>query len=269
MALYYVAATVFGLIFGSFANVVIYRVPLHKSIAYPPSHCPQCGKPIAWYDNVPILSYLLLRAKCRECGKPISAQYPAIEAICGLFFLWSAYSYGLTVRAAVSALFLVALLALAMIDLDHRILPNVIVLPLLATGVAIVAAGALLHVDILPLVSSRALSPWSSAAARSLLGFALGGGILFLLAIVWRGGMGGGDIKLMAALGLFLGPFVLFDLFVGVLLGSIAGIYLMAARGRSRKDLIPFGPFLVVGAYATLLWGEQVVGAYLRLIGLA
>jgi len=269
MALYYLVATVFGLIVGSFANVVIYRVPLHKSIAYPPSHCPECGERIAWYDNVPIVSYVVLGTRCRKCGKPIAAQYPMIEAFCGLLFLWSAYTYGQSLRAAVAAAFLVTLLILAMIDVDHRVLPNVIVLPLMGFGAVIVAAGFALRAEVLPLVSSSALTPWPSAAARALLGFALGGGILLLLALVYRGGMGGGDIKLMAAIGLFLGPYVLFDLFVGVLLGSISGIYLIAVKGRSRKDLIPFGPFLVIGAYATLLWGEQVVGAYLKLVGFA
>lgn len=265
---YYVAATILGLVFGSFANVVIYRVPLGKSIAYPPSHCPDCREPIRWYDNVPLLSYAILRGKCRNCTKPISPRYPAVELVSGLLFLWAAYNYGISVRAIVAALFLVTLLALALIDVDHQILPDVIVLPWVAVGLAVTVVEALLRVDILPLVSSTALSPWPSPPARALLGFIVGGGLLFVLALPWRGrGMGGGDIKLMAMIGFFLGPFVLFDLFVGVLLGSLVGIYLIALKGRSRKDLVPFGPFLVLGAYATLLWGERLIGAYLRLIG--
>lgn len=275
MIVLYVGALVLGMAVGSFVNVLIYRVPLKKSIVYPPSHCPYCNTPITWYDNIPLVSYFVLRAKCRACGEPISARYPIVEAVCGFMFVWAAHSYGLgvgpaqSVRALVAALFLVTLLALALIDLDHRILPDVIVLPWLAVGAVIVGAEALLKVDILPLTRSTALAPWPSAPARAVTGLLLGGGLLFLLAVVYRGGMGGGDIKLTAVLGLFLGPLVLFNLFVGVLLGSATGLYLIAVRGANRKDMVPFGPFLVIGAYVTLLWGERIVEAYLRLVGLS
>ncbi|RJQ54418.1 MAG: prepilin peptidase [Actinobacteria bacterium] len=271
MAFYYAAAFVLGLVAGSFANVVIYRVPLHKSIVYPPSQCPNCSAPIAAYDNVPLLSYLLLRGKCRRCSTPISLKYPAVELASGLLFAWSAWTYGFgrgavpSVRSIVAAVFLVALLTLAVIDLEHRILPNVIVLPLMIFGLATVGVSVVLGAEVLPLIVSPSLASWQS----SLLGFALGGGVLLLLALLWRGGMGGGDIKLMAGMGLFLGPYVLFDLFVGVFLGSIAGIYLLAVKKRTRKDLIPFGPFLVAGAFVTLQWGEQIVSLYLKSTGLA
>lgn len=274
MAFYYVAAFICGLVVGSFANVLIYRVPLKKSIVYPASHCPNCGTPIKWYDNIPVASYAVLSGKCRSCGKPISARYPAVELACGLLFAWSAYTYGLglggleSVRAVLAAAFTTMLLVLAVIDLDHKILPDVIVLPAMVFGGAVVGAQWIAGVDVLPLVASAQLSPWTSGFARAIFGFVLGGGVLLLIALPWRGkGMGGGDIKLMAMMGLFLGPFVLFDLFVGVFLGSVVGIYLIAVQKKSRKDLLPFGPFLVMGAYITLTWGEQIIMAYLGAIG--
>ncbi|MDI6712971.1 MAG: prepilin peptidase [Anaerosomatales bacterium] len=260
-------ASLFGLAFGSFANVVIWRLPRGESLVSPPSHCPRCGAPIRWYDNVPVLSWLLLRGRCRSCGEPISWRYPAVELASGVLWAAAALAWGASPRALFGiALFYLSLI-LAAIDLDHRRLPNALVAMLGGVGLLGVVV-ALVGVPACPLVGSAA-GPW--AATSALLGLLLGGGVPLSAALVYerlrgRAGLGMGDVKLLAAYGLYLGPFVLMALLVGSFAGAIVGV---ASKRGARDAAIPFGPFLALGAIVTALWGEPLLAAYLRLAGLS
>ncbi len=244
---------VLGALIGSFLNVCIHRLPRGESIVRPGSRCPGCAAPISPRDNVPILSFLWLRGRCRRCGRRISIRYPAVEALnaVGYLLIWD--RYGLTPEAAVYAAFYSALLVVTFIDWDHQIIPNRITLPGIVIGLfsaATVLAGG--FVD-------------------ALLGAVLGGGLLYAVAVgselvLKKEGMGLGDVKLLAMIGAFLGwKAVLLTVFVGALAGSVIGLTLIAARIKRRGDPIPFGPFLVLGAMAALFAGPELIGWYLRL----
>lgn len=244
---------VLGALIGSFLNVCIHRLPRGESIVRPGSRCPGCTTPISPLDNVPILSFLWLRGRCRRCGQRISVRYPAVEALnaVGYLLIWD--RYGLTPEAAVYAAFYSALLVVTFIDWDHQIIPNRITLPGIVIGLfsaATVLAGG--FVD-------------------ALLGAVLGGGLLYAIAVgselvLKKEGMGLGDVKLLAMIGAFLGwKAVLLTIFVGALAGSVIGLTLIATRIKQRGDPIPFGPFLVLGAMAALFAGPELIGWYLRL----
>jgi leader peptidase (prepilin peptidase) / N-methyltransferase len=240
------AFVVAGLLIGSFLNVVITRVPDRRSLLSPGSACPGCGAAIAWYDNIPILSFLGLRGRCRACAIPISWRYPLVEGITAALFGSAAYRFGATPDAVVAAALLAVLVALTAIDLEHQILPDVITLP----GIL---AGALANL-------ATARVPW----LESLIGIAVGGGVFVVIILASRGGMGGGDMKLGAMLGAFLGwKVVLLSILLAVALGASVALALMASGARGRKDPIPFGPFLAAGGAAGLFWGEKVVRWYL------
>lgn len=241
-----------GLMVGSFLNVCICRLPEHKSIVTPPSSCPHCQQPIKAYDNIPLLSFIILRGRCRYCGEAVSWQYPAVELITGLLFLGLAYSWGLGGQVFVYALLASALLVVSVIDLQHQIIPDKVTLPGIVLGLGF-SFFSLLPVDFV----------------QSLIGLAVGGGILYAVAVISRGGMGGGDIKLMALIGVFLGwQKALLTIFLGVLVGSIVGVALMLFRGKGRKDKIPFGPFLALGAIISIFWGQEIINWYLFISGL-
>ncbi len=266
-----VVAGLYGLLIGSFLNVVVWRLPRGESLIRPASHCPNCDHPIRAYDNIPVVSWLVLRGKCRDCGNPISIRYPAIELGVGLFFagiaLW-AVTGGLP--SATPAAFIIALIAylylaaisvaLAIIDLETRRLPNVLVLPAYLVGGVLLTAAALLNGD-----------PWGLARA------AIGAAALFtaylLMALLSRGGMGFGDVKLAGVLGLFLAWLGWGQLAAGAffpfLLGGLFSLVLVFARGAGRKSKIPFGPWMLIGAWVGIFWGGQVFNWYLRLFGLA
>jgi leader peptidase (prepilin peptidase) / N-methyltransferase len=240
------AFVVAGLLIGSFLNVVVARVPERRSLLSPGSSCPGCGAAIAWYDNVPILSFLALRCRCRACAAPISWRYPLIEGVTAALFAGAAHQFGPTPDAVVAAALLAVLVALTAIDLERQILPDVITLP----GIL---AGTLAN-----LATSRV--PWP----ESLIGIVVGGGVFVVIILASGGGMGGGDMKLGAMLGAFLGwKVVLLSIFVAVALGASVALALMASGVRGRKDPIPFGPFLAAGGAAGLFWGEKVVRWYL------
>jgi leader peptidase (prepilin peptidase)/N-methyltransferase len=265
---------VFGLLIGSFLNVVIYRVPLKKSIVSPPSACGNCGHPIRWYDNIPLLSWALLRGRCRDCGSRISIRYPLVELGSALFFVVVALLFvppivhATTlpmvwggVLALVAYLYLAAIsVALALIDLDTRRLPNAIVMPAYLVGAVLLASSSVLAADF-----------------TSLLGAAVGcvalGLVYFLMAVISPGGMGFGDVKLAGALGLFLGWLGWGTLAVGAimafLLGGIFGVILILARRGGRKTAIPFGPWMLLGAWIGIVGGEPIWAGYLSLFGLA
>lgn len=237
-----------GLLVGSFLNVVAWRLPRGESLVAPGSHCPGCEHPVRPYDNVPVLSWLLLRGRCRDCRTPISARYPLVEAATAALAAGVVLARGGSTRDALLGLVLVALLVpIALIDLDHRVIPN----RLTALGaVAALAIGA-------------ATDP--AGVPEQLIAGAAAGGFLLLAALARPGGMGMGDVKLAGVLGLFLGRDVAVALLVALLAGSAVGVAIMARRGVAdgRRTAIPFGPFLALGAVAGLLAGPAIVHWYL------
>jgi leader peptidase (prepilin peptidase) / N-methyltransferase len=241
-----VAVVLIGLVIGSFLNVVIARVPERRSLVHPRSSCPGCGTVIAWYDNIPIMSFLALRGRCRACAMPIPWRHPLVEAVTAALFLAAYEAFGPTPDAVVAAVLLASLVVITAIDLQCQIIPDVISLPgILAGCLANVATGRV---------------PW----VDSLLGIVVGGGLFMVIILASGGGMGGGDMKLGAMLGAFLGwKVVLVAVFAAVILGGLLALGLLASGKRGRKDPIPFGPFLAAGGAAGLFYGERVVRWYL------
>ncbi|HUP57775.1 MAG TPA: prepilin peptidase [Bdellovibrionota bacterium] len=263
----WLAPGLLGLVFGSFLNVVIHRVPRRKSIVYPASHCPSCRKPIEWYDNIPVASYVALRGRCRRCKKKISIRYPVIEALTALLLLAARARHGLDLTMIVRDVpFILMLVAVTFIDLDHRIIPNVISLPGTALGLLTsfldprLGAETLLTFGFFDPPSSEALT----AALRSIEGGLLGFGLFYGLGwtyerLTGRYGLGGGDVKLLALIGTFLGPMgVLTTVLVSSVFGSVVGIgWALATRQKNlMTSAIPYGPFLVIGALYYYLFGQ-------------
>ncbi len=265
---------IFGLVIGSFLNVVIYRVPNGMSLVSPASTCPKCGSAIKGYDNVPLLSWLLLRGKCRNCKSGISARYPAVEAGTAVFFglvaavLTATFVANPTPAATVALviqiaafLYLTAItVALAMIDIDTHTLPNSIVLPGYIVGILMFTAASVVGGDY-------------AALLRAGIGMVGLGAIYFVIAMIYPGGMGFGDVKLAGVLGLFLGWMGWGALAIGgfsaFLLGGLFGIGLIIFRGAKRKSGIPFGPWMLAGAWLGVFFGNQIWDGYLSLLGLA
>jgi leader peptidase (prepilin peptidase)/N-methyltransferase len=272
----YVAAGVFGACIGSFLNVVIHRLPLEKSIVFPNSRCPSCGAVIAFYDNIPVLSWMLLGAKCRGCKERISFRYPAVELLTALLFVAVAMHDRMSVALPFDLVFVSALVALIFIDAEHMILPNVITYPGIVFAVVARIAIPLLsgsaHFDDVPSLANGAfvgLPIWVTSLAGAAIGALLGGGSLWLMGWTWeklRGveAMGLGDVKMMFMVGAYLGwRLTILTIFVGVLTGSIIGIVLMARqRDRNMQMLLPFGIFLGLGAIFSLLFGVHLVEWY-------
>jgi len=232
-----------GLALGSFLNVVAARVPLRRSIVRPPSACMSCGQRIRWYDNLPVVSFALLRGRCRECKARIPLIYPGVELVTALLIAGCVLAFGLTGHALVAAFFCAVLVAVSAIDLEHRIIPNRIVLP--ATVVVLVAN------------TLRDLSPeWALAALGA-------SGFLLAAALVYPAGMGMGDVKLALLMGAALGKTVSVALMLGMLAAMIPGLVLVARHGtKARKMGIPFGPFLALGSVVALFWGADILDAY-------
>lgn len=242
----------FGVIIGSFLNVVIYRVPRKESIVFPGSHCTTCGHPLRAWELIPVLSFLLLGRRCSQCQEKISWRYPLIELITGLLFFYTAWqeSSGSWVRLGVNCVFISLLLVLAGIDVDTLRLPDVFTLPLLGLGIL---AGFFLPGDPLG---------WESLVS------ALGaGGFFGLIAWIYPQGMGLGDVKLMAALGAFLGfPHILLALFIASVSGSVVGILQLGLKRIGFREQIPFGPYLVFGALVAFFWGDRLIQVYLMFL---
>ena len=263
----------FGLLFGSFANVVIWRVPRGESIVSPGSHCPACGHAVRWYDNIPIVSWLVLRGRCRDCGEPIVVRYVLVEAASGLLFALAIWAFGVTIAAVVAAALFWLLLVLSAIDLDHMRLPNPLVAALALVGLIGVVASELFDITAAPLVGVATSGLFSSPLAAAVAGVALGAGVSGGVAALYgvlrhKHGLGMGDVKLLGALGIFLGPYVVVALFLGSLFGAIAGIVALR-RGGGAGTRIPFGPWLAAGGAVTAIVGPELVGWYLRVAGLA
>ena len=273
---FYIVAGVFGLIIGSFLNVVIHRLPREDSIVLPSSKCPSCGAVIAFYDNVPVLSYVMLGGRCRNCKTHISARYPAVEALTAFLFVVTAWRDGLSVALPFDLIFVTAVTALVFIDAEHMILPNAITYPgmvfALIARLAIPWLTGTPHFDDLPMLLNGVLAGmplWAASLIGALLGALIGGGSLWLMGWTWeklRGieAMGLGDVKMMFMAGAYLGwRLTMLNIFLGVLSGSLIGIVLMARQGkRNMQMLLPFGVFLGIGAIAALLIGPQIVEWY-------
>jgi leader peptidase (prepilin peptidase)/N-methyltransferase len=272
----YIVAGLFGAIVGSFLNVVIHRVPLEESIVFPNSRCPSCGAAIAFYDNVPVVSYLILRGKCRGCKKGISPRYPAVELLTALLFVAVAWHDGISAALPFDLIFASALLALVFIDSEHMILPNVITYPGMVFSV--IARLALPYItgtyyfDDIPSLTHGALVGmpiWVVSLVGAFIGALIGGGSLWLMGWTWeklRGieAMGLGDVKMMFMVGGYLGwRLTILTIFIGVLSGSIIGIAMMVGQGKKDMQLmLPFGVFLGIGAIVSLLFGVHVVEWY-------
>lgn len=241
-------AGLFGLVIGSFLNVAIYRVPRRESVVWPGSRCPACGEGIKAADNLPVLSYVLLRGRCRSCKSPISVRYPAVEALTGVLFAAAVYEFGIGVTLLSALVLICVLVVLAGIDLEHRLLPNAIVAPAALAGLA------------LSVIQDPAR--WWVYLASSL---AVAGGLL-ALALAYPGGMGMGDVKMGGMLGVFLGPYAALAVFFGAVLGTLTAGVLMAAGKMDRRYPLPFGVFMSVGAVVTLFFGPDLWGLYTNLI---
>lgn len=234
-----------GLAVGSFLSVCVHRLPRGESIVWPASHCPACGHALAPWENVPLLSFLVLRGRCRACAESISWRYPALEGATALLFVLAAQRFGLVPELGFALLGISVLMAVAFIDLEHLIIPNRIVLP--ATALLLVLAAAM---------------GWERLSQAGL-GLVLGFSVPFLLFVLRPGALGAGDVKLGAFLGALLGSMVLLALFLGVVVGGVAGAALLALGARGRKDVMPFGPFLALGGLVTLLAGPELWAWYL------
>ncbi len=243
-----------GLVIGSFLNVVIWRVPRGESIVSPPSACPKCGQEIRPYDNIPVVSWLVLRGRCRDCGNPISARYPLVEIGTALLFAGMGWRFGLSWELPAFLYFAAIAVALSLIDIDTKRLPNVITLPSYAVG------GALL---LLPAVIDGSWDGYLRAWVGALALFAF----YFLLAFIYPAGMGFGDVKLAGLIGLYLGWLgwgsLLVGAFLGFLLGAVVGIALMVRGRAGRKTKIPFGPFMLMGAGIAVIWGQTLADVYI------
>ena len=238
-----------GLAFGSFLNVVAARVPLKRSLVSPASACMACGHEIALYDNVPLVSYAVLRGRCRACGVHIPLRYPAVELVAGLLFAACFWKFGLSGSALVGAFFCLTLVAVSATDLEHRIIPNRIVVP----------AGLIV------LVANTALHP----SPRYAIGAVGASGFLLAAALAYPAGMGMGDVKLAFLMGAALGASVTVALFVGMLAALVPSIVLLARHGKAaRKMGIPFGPFLALGSVVALFAGPWLLHAYMSLAGI-
>jgi len=248
-------AFVFGMVVGSFLNVCICRLPKNESVVSPPSHCPGCSYQIRWYDNIPLLSYLLLRGRCRGCGAHISLQYPLVELLNGVLTLFLFLRFGPTLTFTALFLLCSALVVITFIDIEHQIIPDEISLSGIVVGFALSF--------FLP----------GHSWLNSLLGILLGGGSLLLVAYVYqrltgKDGMGGGDIKLLAMMGAFLGwKAVPFIIFASSLVGSVIGVSIMLFQKKDTKLAIPFGPYLAFATVLYIFYGKSLIRWYLGLSG--
>jgi len=237
---------VLGLIVGSFSNVCIYRIPRNESIVYPASHCPKCRSNISPKDNIPLLSYILLKGRCRNCKNKISIQYPTVEFLTGLIYLIIYLTYGLSVQTLIYIILSSALIIIAFVDLNEQVILGVLSLPGIVIG--------LILSFFVPYISF----------INSALGIIIGGGIILIIRLAGslifkKESMGLGDIELTAMIGAFLGwRYIIISMFLGFFLGALAGIILIFSKIKSREDVIPFGPFIVMGSFITLLWGEKI-----------
>jgi leader peptidase (prepilin peptidase)/N-methyltransferase len=260
MIVYYIFAVLFGLASGSFINVCIYRIPRGESLLHPSSHCTSCNSKLGPFELIPVFSFIFLGGKCRHCGARISVRYPIVEAATAAVYVLLLYKYGLSMDFVFFAFLFSVLIAVFFIDIDHRIIPDELVLTALAGGVL-----AVVYNIFRPLTIYGDRDWWNP-----LLGILPGSGFLLLIAIIGiliyksDDAMGMGDVKIFAPIGLFLGWRMCIVAFVlSVFLGGLTSIILMTARLKKRKDSVPFGPFIVMGTFITVMWGREILLWYL------
>jgi leader peptidase (prepilin peptidase) / N-methyltransferase len=243
-----ISAGLFGAILGSFLNVVAYRLPRHESLIAPASRCTRCGTPVKPYDNIPIVSFLLLRGHCRSCGVAISPRYPLVEALTGALCAGAAIAHASVAAIALDIALILIVVPAALIDLEHRVIPN-----------SLTALGAAVAV-----VLGLALEP--GGEPQRLIAGAAAGGFLLIAALAYPGGMGMGDVKLAGVIGLFLGRAVAPAILIALVAGLLAGAAIVARRGahEARKTKVPFGPFLALGAVVATFVGDDLVRAYVH-----
>ncbi len=269
---------IIGAAVGSFLNVVIHRVPNEESIVYPNSACPQCGKSIKPYDNIPILSWLILRGQCRNCRKPIAWRYPAVELLTALLFVLVYGQIGFTAFLPVALIFAATMVALIFIDAENMILPNVITYPLLVFALLVRVIYPLFFSvtfsdsKIFPLTYLLEYPVWLVSLVGAVLGGLIGGGSLWLVGEIWKrlrgvDAMGLGDVKMMFAVGALLGwQLTLLSIFLGAFSGAVIGVFLISRqKEKDMQTQIPFGIFLGIGSVISLLFGEQIVKWYLSM----
>jgi leader peptidase (prepilin peptidase)/N-methyltransferase len=275
-AIAYIFIFIFGAVVGSFLNVVIHRVPNEESIVFPNSACPNCKKSIKPYDNIPILSWLILGGKCRNCKSAISPRYLFVELLTGLIFLSVYWSIGFNAFLPVALIFVAAVVSLVFIDAEHMILPNVITYPLLVFALLVRIVFPLLFgtnyfsdFNFFPLNRMEDYPVWLVSLVGAILGGIVGGGFLWLVGAIWKklrgvDAMGLGDVKMMFAVGALLGwRLTLLSIFIGAFAGAVIGVFVIARqKEKDFQTQIPFGIFLGIGSVLSLLFGEQLIGWY-------
>lgn len=254
----YLIIAFMGLIIGSFLNVCIYRIPRDESISFPPSHCFSCENQLKPKDLFPVLSYAFLRGKCRYCGEKVSKQYPIIELLNSLVYLLLFAHFGLSVEFGFYSVLASILIVISIIDYHHQLIPNKLVIFTLITGI-IYRATTYFVLD----------ESLIEILKQSITGFVIGGGFYFLIFIVSNGNMGGGDIKLMAALGVWLGTLdTVLAIFLTFIIGAVVSVALLLTKIKGRKDAIPFGPFIVIGTFLTVLYKSEILEWYFNILGI-
>jgi len=245
----YISIFVFGLVIGSFLNVVVYRVPRNQSIIKPPSHCPVCNAKLKWYDMVPVLSYILLKGRCRYCGAKISLKYPFVELLTGITFLLIFQKFNWSIQFLKWIIFTGLLISVGLIDLLNGVVPDVIVVPGLVIGLIFSIFGG------------------SGSILQSIYGLGIIGGFFLIVIILSRGGMGWGDLTFGMMIGSFLGlELSLLTLLIAFVSGAIVGLIALAVKKKSRKDPIPFGPFLSFAAFVASIYGYEILKMYFKIM---
>ncbi len=244
---------IYGLLIGSFLNVCIYRIPREESIAFPASHCPNCNTKLKCHDNIPVISYLSLKGKCRYCSEKISSQYPMVESLNGIIYLMLLWHFSFSLDFIFYALISSVLIVISFIDLKEMIIPDSLIVAILILSLIHKALNYFIY----------GISP---DIINSLLGMVIAGGLFLSIVILSRGGMGGGDVTLIASLGFVIGvKYILLTIFLSFLVGSIISIGLLGFKIKTRKDPIPFGPFIIISFFIVLLFGDIIIDIYMRL----
>ena len=245
---------IYGLIIGSFLNVLIYRIPKGENIAWPGSHCPACSHSLKWYDNIPLFSYITLKGRCRYCNIEISMQYPLVEFINASIYIIMYIKFGLSADFVFFSLISSILVAIVFIDLKDMIIPDSLVLSILVLSV--------IHKIINYFMYNIPLN-----LKGSFLGLFLAGGLFLAIVLLSGGGMGGGDVTLIGSLGFVLGvKYIFLNIFLSFISGAIISVFLLVSKIKTRKDPIPFGPFIVLGFFMTILWGQDIINWYINLL---
>lgn len=241
----------YGLLIGSFLNVCIYRIPREENIAFPSSHCPNCNTSLKWYDNIPLFSYISLKGKCRYCDTSISSQYPMIELFNSIIYLLLFYKFDLAIDFIFYALISSTLIVVTMIDFKKMIIPDSLIVTLLVLSILHKATNYIINKTPIRIIDSIG-------------GLLIAGGIFLIIVILSKGGMGGGDVTLIGALGFIVGiKYIILTIFLSFVIGGLISVFLLATKLKTRKDPVPFGPFIVLGFMITLFWGEMLIEWYM------